>query len=76
LQTDHDAMQLVQGHLEVKGMLRGEWVGGLLTSNGLLLNILGFGLLALGDDAFHAIRHADRACRIGREREGGGGGWR
>lgn len=31
-----------------------------LTSDRLLLNILGFGLLALGDDAFHILRHVDR----------------
>lgn len=28
-----------------------------LTSDGLLLNVLGFGLLALGDDSLHTVRH-------------------
>jgi hypothetical protein len=55
LRTGHDVVQLVQGHLEVKGMLRGGV--GLHTSNRLLLDVLAFGLLARSDDAFHAVRH-------------------
>jgi hypothetical protein len=65
LRTGHDVVQLMQGHLEVKGMLRC-----VLTTNGLLLDVLAFGLLALGDDAFHLVRHGCCNCE-GDSREGG-----
>jgi hypothetical protein len=66
LRTGHEVVQLVQGHLDVKGVLRGIECCWGLTSNGLLLDVLGFGLGGR-DDAFHAFRHDDRACGAGRE---------
>jgi hypothetical protein len=52
--------------------------GGRLTSNRLLLNVLLLGLLAVGDDAFHTLRHGGRWCGFGvfglRSVEGAGGG--
>jgi hypothetical protein len=55
LRTGHDVVQLAQGHLEVKGILYG--VRGGLTSNRLLLHVLGFGLVGGRDYSFHTVRH-------------------
>lgn len=47
----------------------------LLTSNGLLFDILRLGLFAFGDDTFHTFRHDNRRlCIERREGEGAGGG--
>jgi hypothetical protein len=59
-------VQLVQGHLDVKGVLRGI-VGEWLTSNRLLLDVLSFGLDSR-DNAFHFCHN--RACGAGRKVRG------
>lgn len=57
-------LQVVQTHREVKGALPSAAMEQVrvLTGDGLLLRLLGRGLLGVGDDALHAVRHGCRAC--------------
>lgn len=48
---------------------------GQLTSDGLVLDILGFGLLRIDDDAFHTVRHDGRSWDFTDGAEGAGGEW-
>lgn len=73
MRAGQDDLQLSQGHFDVNAMLRG--VDRVRTSNRLLLDVLGLRLLALSDDAFHAIRHLGVYCGRDACRRGGNGGW-